>query len=211
MPDLGLCEADVVLQLSDPSVSKAVADQLTTHLSFVRRIDIDEAIDSFTPVIVVTDQPVETVEQWQEKAPGADLPEMVLVGRSSDREGEPAPGIEQARTDVEPLEVMAAVQRALLSRWRSRAQALESDIAERNELLNHIRGELSTFYHSINNPLTILSGNLQLLNLIASSNSVSADVMKPIEDISEISARFEEDLQQIVRLRERIDAGKEMK
>ena len=74
-------------------------------------------------------------------------------------------------------------------------------------LLEHIGKELSVFYHNISNPLTILSGNIQLLQMLIDSTTISDDLTKPIEDIAIVSTRFEQDLQSIVELREKIRAG----
>ena len=74
-------------------------------------------------------------------------------------------------------------------------------------LLDHIGKELSVFYHNISNPLTILSGNIQLLQILAESINISDDLMKPIEDIAIVSSRFEQDLKAITELREKIRAG----
>ena len=73
--------------------------------------------------------------------------------------------------------------------------------------VNYIGEELSVFYHNINNPLTILSGNIQLLQLMSDSMDMSEDILKPITDIATVSARFEDDLQSIAELKEKIRAG----
>ena len=89
-----------------------------------------------------------------------------------------------------------------------RRLALESENQRLSAAIQEIGRELSKFYHNINNPLTILSGNIQLLQLLADSIEISADVMKPIADIASISGRFSEDLQSIVELKEKIKSGR---
>ena len=82
--------------------------------------------------------------------------------------------------------------------------------AQHDQLLDfveHIGKELSIFYHNINNPLTILSGNIQLLQLMADSIDISDDLLKPISDIATVSSRFQTDLQSIAALKEKIRAG----
>ena len=48
-------------------------------------------------------------------------------------------------------------------------QGMESAQKQMDVLIDHIKGQLSVFYHNINNPLTVLSGNLQLLHILAES------------------------------------------
>ena len=74
------------------------------------------------------------------------------------------------------------------------------------ELLNTVKNQLSVFYHNINNPLTVLSGNIQLLEILSQSSTLSNDIEKSIKDIGEISNRFETDLKIISELRESINA-----
>ena len=71
-------------------------------------------------------------------------------------------------------------------------------------MLDTVREELSSFYHSINNPLTILSGNLQFVQAMASSMELPADFVRSIDDLAGICGRFERDLARIKALREKI-------
>ncbi len=84
---------------------------------------------------------------------------------------------------------------------------LESQNRQQLQFLEHIGKELSTFYHNINNPLTVLSGNIQFLQMLTNTMNISADLMKPITDIATISSRFEQDLKSIQHLKEKIKSG----
>ena len=80
-------------------------------------------------------------------------------------------------------------------------------IGQKKHLLHVIEGvkkQLSVFYHNINNPLTVLSGNIQLLQILSESAELSNEIEKSIQDIGEIATRFETDLKIISELRESI-------
>ncbi len=80
---------------------------------------------------------------------------------------------------------------------------------ERNlrALLLGTERQLSVFYHNISNPLTVLSGNIQFLQLLSNTASFSADIEKSIHDIKDVVQRFEKELQVITALRERLSAS----
>lgn len=73
---------------------------------------------------------------------------------------------------------------------------------ERSVLLAQTRKGLSAFYHDVNNPLAILSGNAQLLLEIGRQMHLGEDLMNPMRDIEESCRRLHADLQRIVRLKE---------
>ncbi len=84
---------------------------------------------------------------------------------------------------------------------------LESRNQRQAQLLQEIAKELSVFYHSINNPMAILSGNIQLMQLMAESIDVPDDLLKPISDISDFVDRFASEMRGLAELKERIKAG----
>lgn len=104
-------------------------------------------------------------------------------------------------------QVSAEIMSRLFPRHDEARLLLESRNQRQLQLLEHIGRELSVFYHNINNPLTILSGNIQLLQVLTDTMQVSTDLMKPISDIASITTRFEEDLKAIAELKEKIRAG----
>ena len=73
-----------------------------------------------------------------------------------------------------------------------------------SDFIRLVDRKLSTFYHGINNPLTVLSGNIQLLQILGETHALSSDIKKSISDIAEISERFEKELDLIVELREKV-------
>ncbi|MEZ4700900.1 MAG: histidine kinase dimerization/phospho-acceptor domain-containing protein [Rhodothermales bacterium] len=75
---------------------------------------------------------------------------------------------------------------------------------EQAQLLTQTRKGLSSFYHDINNPLSILSGNAQLLIEIGRQMQLDEDLMAPLRDVEESSRRLHTDLQRIVRMKETI-------
>lgn len=84
---------------------------------------------------------------------------------------------------------------------------LESRNQQQTELLQQIARELSMFYHNINNPMAILSGNIQLMQLLAESMEMPEDFKKPISDISDFVDRFGNEMKLLAALKERIKAG----
>lgn len=62
-----------------------------------------------------------------------------------------------------------------------------------------LQGALSRVTHDINNPLSIISGNAQLLLELAQVLDLDPDVAKPIRDIEEASQR-------LARMIERLNA-----
>jgi signal transduction histidine kinase len=53
-----------------------------------------------------------------------------------------------------------------------------------------LRGALRRVTHDINNPLSIISGNAQLLLELSRALDLDPDVAKPIQDIEEASQRL---------------------
>jgi signal transduction histidine kinase len=66
---------------------------------------------------------------------------------------------------------------------------------------------LSRTLHDVNNPLTVISGNAQLLNEIGPSMGLSPELQKPIGDIEEASVMLAEQLAELAALRERLQEG----
>lgn len=67
------------------------------------------------------------------------------------------------------------------------------------DLQPDLRGALSRVTHDINNPLSIISGNAQLLLELSRALDLDPDVAKPIRDIEEASQR-------LARMIERLNA-----
>lgn len=67
-----------------------------------------------------------------------------------------------------------------------------------------IRQTLSDVTHAVNNPLSIISGNAQLLRVLAESEGLSEDFTQPIADIEEASTRVAALMTQLNKLKERL-------
>ena len=72
-----------------------------------------------------------------------------------------------------------------------------------------LRNTLSEVTHAVNNPLSIISGNAQLLRVLAQSEGLGDDFVQPIHDIEEASDRLSQLMGRLTELRERLrrDAG----
>ncbi len=77
-------------------------------------------------------------------------------------------------------------------------------LEEAAKLLESIRVNLSRVNHDINNPLSIISGNAQLLLELAYAMDLQDDLVQPIRDIEEASRRIADLLHKLVVLRDRI-------
>lgn len=67
---------------------------------------------------------------------------------------------------------------------------------------DQIRKQLSDVTHAVNNPLSIISGNAQLLRVLAESEGLSEDFIQPIEDIEEASSRVAALMTQLNQLKD---------
>jgi nitrogen-specific signal transduction histidine kinase len=65
-----------------------------------------------------------------------------------------------------------------------------------------LQGALSRVTHDINNPLSIISGNAQLLLELSRALDLDPDVAKPIRDIEEASQRLASMVQRLNALNE---------
>lgn len=63
---------------------------------------------------------------------------------------------------------------------------------------------LADVTHAISNPLSIISGNAQLLRVLAESEGLSDDFVQPIEDIEEASTRVASLMTQLNQLKDRL-------
>lgn len=72
--------------------------------------------------------------------------------------------------------------------------------------LQEIRRTISRVNHDLNNPLSIISGNAQLLAELARMLDLDSDLAQPIEDIEAASSRVGEILRHLVDLRDQIAA-----
>lgn len=176
----------VLTHLSEATVNERVERYLNDHAPGLTSLRLVDATHVEDDVVIITNNAEESEAYWKQHHEAEALPLMIVLEGTDD--------LERKLT-------------AHLFQWYEANMAEREEICRRYEVfLDHIRRELASFYHNINNPLTILSGNLQLLQLIAASMNVSEELTNPIKDIADISARFEGDLGQIVTLREELRA-----
>jgi signal transduction histidine kinase len=65
-----------------------------------------------------------------------------------------------------------------------------------------LQAKLSSLHHSMNNPLAVISGNVQLLQELAGALSVVDDMGGPLKDIESAVDQLGADLDQLILLRE---------
>ena len=72
------------------------------------------------------------------------------------------------------------------------------------EIIDKVRGSLSTLKHDINNPVAVISGNAQLLKELARTDQ-HEEYMESIEDIEEASTQIRSLLERLDLLAEYLD------
>lgn len=73
---------------------------------------------------------------------------------------------------------------------------------EELETEEDIREVLSSVYHDLNNPLSIISGNAQFLLELSREQDLDEQFESSARDIQEASRRMSESLQQLTRLKD---------
>ena len=71
-------------------------------------------------------------------------------------------------------------------------------------LLDELRHAVAKAVHDVNNPLTVISGNAQLLLEMGRAVGVGEELMGPAEDIEEAAERLAATLAELTALKERI-------
>lgn len=61
----------------------------------------------------------------------------------------------------------------------------QMDVERLNDALHDIRKRLSRIHHDMNNPLSIVSGNIQLLQELSQALTVNDDFSGPLHDIEQ--------------------------
>ena len=59
----------------------------------------------------------------------------------------------------------------------------DTDAERLHKAIQEIRTRLSRIHHNINNPLSIVSGNMQLLHELSLSLEIKADFSEPLQDV----------------------------
>ena len=213
-----LATIDVVfiyIWCEDKKVAERIHTLLQTSLvrAKVTLLDTDRAHpweESNSHYILISDHMpyIQRVETWLQAHP-AQLASALYIVAENDSGNISLDGLKRyrgvQRLEKKNLHLCDTLTRGLMyPALHDHLENLESSQQKMDVLIDHIKEQLAIFYHNINNPLTVLSGNLQLLHILAESATLPNDIKKSIQDISEISDRFESDLNIISQLRERI-------
>lgn len=78
---------------------------------------------------------------------------------------------------------------------------------EARPLLQDLRDEVSRATHDANNPLTVISGNAQLLVELVAALGVGEELAGPVRDIQEASDELEASLKQLNAVKARLTAA----
>lgn len=70
--------------------------------------------------------------------------------------------------------------------------------------LNELHETVSSVYHDLNNPLSIISGNAQFLLELSRDKDLDDDFVSSAQDIRQAAERMNESLQRLTRLKEEI-------
>lgn len=71
--------------------------------------------------------------------------------------------------------------------------------------VEEVRDTVSSVYHDLNNPLSIISGNAQFLLEIGKEEDLDEQFLSSAKDIKEAAQRMAESLHQLTRLKEELD------
>ena len=73
------------------------------------------------------------------------------------------------------------------------------------ESLDDVHETVSTVYHDLNNPLSIISGNAQFLLEISQEEELDEQFVSSARDIKEAAQRMADSLHQLTRLKEELE------
>ncbi|MDA0683770.1 MAG: hypothetical protein O2797_01850 [Bacteroidetes bacterium] len=69
------------------------------------------------------------------------------------------------------------------------------------EQLEAIRGQLSRVHHDINNPLSVISGNVELISELTNALGMKGDLEGPLEDIAAAVVQLTENVDKLLAVR----------
>jgi len=69
------------------------------------------------------------------------------------------------------------------------------------EQLEEIRGQLSRVHHDINNPLSVISGNVELISELTTALGMKGDLEGPLEDIAAAVDLLTENVDRLLAVR----------
>lgn len=101
-----------------------------------------------------------------------------------------------------PVQYLLAIARAKRS-----SDAMSA--TRTTDALRRVRHTISRVNHDLNNPLSIISGNAQLLVELANALELDGDLAQPIHDIEEASARVSGILRRLLDLKDQLPVDDE--
>jgi len=88
----------------------------------------------------------------------------------------------------------------------SSPQDSETDVSDTDAITNpdELRETISTVYHDLNNPLSIISGNAQFLLELSRSGDVDEQFVQSIKDIQEAADQMSDSLSMLTEMKEKL-------
>jgi signal transduction histidine kinase len=77
--------------------------------------------------------------------------------------------------------------------------------SQSTDALDDLHDTVSTVYHDLNNPLSIISGNAQFLLEISREEDLDEQFVSSAKDIKEASQRMADSLHKLTRLKEQLE------
>jgi len=77
--------------------------------------------------------------------------------------------------------------------------------SQSSDALDDLHETVSTVYHDLNNPLSIISGNAQFLLEISREEDLDEQFVSSAQDIREAAQRMTESLHKLTRLKEKLE------
>lgn len=77
--------------------------------------------------------------------------------------------------------------------------------SESPESLDDVRETVSSVYHDLNNPLSIISGNAQFLLELTREEDVDEQFVSSVRDIKQAAERMSDSLNRLTRLKEDLE------
>lgn len=76
--------------------------------------------------------------------------------------------------------------------------------SESDNSMEEVREAVSSVYHDLNNPLSIISGNAQFLLEISKEEELDDQFLSSVRDIREAAQRMADSLHELTRLKEEL-------
>jgi len=77
--------------------------------------------------------------------------------------------------------------------------------SQSTDALDDVHDTVSTVYHDLNNPLSIISGNAQFLLEISREEDLDEQFVSSAQDIKEAAQRMADSLHKLTRLKEKLE------